>query len=55
MNIFHLTNVQPLIEKIITYLSSVESNLEYIMLHLAQHSFRRLGALGHDLLYLSLM
>ena len=49
MNISHLTSVQPLIEKIITYLSSVESNLEYIMLHLAQHSFRRLGALGHDL------
>lgn len=49
MNIFHLTSVQPLIEKIITYLSSVESNLEYIMLHLALHSFRCLGALGHDL------
>lgn len=49
MNIFHLTSVQPLIEKIITYLSSVESNLEYIMLQLAQYSFRRLGALGHDL------
>lgn len=49
MNIFHLTSVQPLIEKIVTYLSSVESNLEYIMLHLALHSFRRLGALGHDL------
>lgn len=49
MNFFHLTSVQPLIEKIITYLSSVESNLEYIMLHLALHSFRRLGALGHDL------
>ena len=44
MNIFQLTSVQPLIEKIITYLSSVESNLEYIMLHLAQHSFRRIGS-----------